>query len=950
MLTIRNLENEEEGLVDFQDLKRKRKVNGERTLSLAVLPTPNNAHSHNLIEEESSIFLGKEEYIIKNLGVRSFGNATVKRVEAVHKFYVDLIGTQQPTVHEGSITFNNYMNLVFEGTGYTFVSIDPFYARSFENLGNDNRLALLKKGLERFQAEMELVDTQVRFKQQVGNASDFQFRYGHNIKTIERDVDTTNLATVIRGKGDPELGIEAYYRSPNADIFGNIDAPMVDDERFKSEEALLEEMVDSLQDTPEFSITIDFADLRAAGYPFIVPNEGDSVFIIYEPMDNLELETRILEIEEVFDKDLKPIKTLVTLANYEKTFAGTLFGNTQKQLSGIVNKDGIIKYNALDEAVRIATEALQAAQTELIFENGIIARDKNNPNRLVVYNSEGLGISDDGGQTFREAITADGFVLSAGAIGKLSANHIQIGPETDFEPGYNPAKIKLDLDEFEEYVDIAFKDGIIEEAEAKAIEKYINILEAEKDSLTTQVEYVLGNAHAEPIFELFFDSAFDDEYMSSYSSLVQSINNAISDGKTTPAEKNNVDSKFRDYREKLKVVLSLLSEATDRISRNKVKEADDKIRDNLNLTAPLPTSIGMGSFGIKASTANSNKYAQLDYRGLYIAGGAIQIDDGLPDSQIENSSKWNKQGTYIDQYGIYTGVLTANQVNVGFNNISDSIKLSPVGLETYSGLERTSLIYGSGHRFYRDEAYVGQIGTSSWINRPSYRGLTFQMGGGASYMSWGESLGGIVVVKLVWHKDDSVGSKGFTFTDDVRISYPLTLVNGLILGTSGRAKMSSFSNAIMMEFGSNNRITLFDDGQVSFMSSGTNKHVFFPTGTKIGGTIEVDGNNLGMSPIDSPQILIEYIEFNVELSPFGTKIMLDETYLKTISSFAAFFNKGELVEKGIDFIVVKGEGLADIRFVGKRINYDDVFWGDTEAGMEVIANESTRELAETTAT
>src|SRR5699024_1655434 len=63
------------------------------------------------------------------------------------------------------------------------------------------------------------------------------------------------------------------------------------------------------------------------------------------------------------------------------------------------------------------------------------------PNRLVLLNSKGIGISKDGGNTFTEAITADGFVLTAGAIGRLSANNIQIGPETfyttsadDFDP------------------------------------------------------------------------------------------------------------------------------------------------------------------------------------------------------------------------------------------------------------------------------------------------------------------------------------------------------------------------------------------------------------------------------------------------------------------------------------------------------------------------------------
>src|SRR5699024_8878210 len=304
-------------------------------------------------------------------------------------------------------------------------------------------LALLQKGLDRFKAEFELVDNnkKARIRKMIGNDTDFQFRYGHNIKAINRTIDTTNLATKIRGTGDPELGIEASYTSPNIAIFGEIDAPPVNDERFKSEPALEAELQARLIDEPVVSITIDFVDLRAAGYPYAIPNEGDRIWLIYEPMDDLLIETRILEINEVFDCNEKLLRTEVTLSNHRKSFAGTMFDNIQKQLDGIITDDGLIRYSVLDEAVRIATESLQSAQTELEFNNGIIAREKGDPNRLVLLNSKGIGISKDGGNTFTEAITADGFVLTAGAIGRLSANNILIGPETfyttsadDFDP------------------------------------------------------------------------------------------------------------------------------------------------------------------------------------------------------------------------------------------------------------------------------------------------------------------------------------------------------------------------------------------------------------------------------------------------------------------------------------------------------------------------------------
>jgi hypothetical protein len=93
------------------------------------------------------------------------------------------------------------------------------------------------------------------------------------------------------------------------------------------------------------------------------------------------------------------------------------------------------------------------------------------------------------------------------------------------------------------------------------------------------------------------------------------------------------------------------------------------VRSDLKLTAPLPTSLVLDSNGITANTNTSGKYARLDYRGIYIAGGAIQIDGGLADTNIASSGTWNKQGTYIDANGIYTGNLTADQIKTGRLNV-----------------------------------------------------------------------------------------------------------------------------------------------------------------------------------------------------------------------------------------------------------------------------------------
>lgn len=60
------------------------------------------------------------------------------------------------------------------------------------------------------------------------------------------------------------------------------------------------------------------------------------------------------------------------------------------------------------------------------------------------------------------------------------------------------------------------------------------------------------------------------------------------------------------------------------------KASVTQVRTDLRLTAPLPTTLAMDANGITATTTGDiNAYARLDYRGLYVAKGAIQIDSGV---------------------------------------------------------------------------------------------------------------------------------------------------------------------------------------------------------------------------------------------------------------------------------------------------------------------------------
>lgn len=423
-LTITDLQGNTEILTGFKNFKRKRRVNGEKIITFSIFPTTLNSDSFLLVQEESKVEFKGETYIIKSLKEKNKGRKYYKEVECIHDFFVNMINKQKYEVHDGSMQFLDALNFVFKDTGYQPVAIENFYAKDFQNFGKDNRLALLKKVLERYKAEMSIDKNQVRFQTKIGEDTDFQFRYNFNIKTFERNVDTKNLGTYIRGYGAD--GLMREYTSPNKDIFGFSEAPQINDDRFTTTEGLDRALREAIQDTPLVSITIDFVDLRKAGYPYIVPNEGDRVLLIYEPMD-VDIETRIMEIEEEYDANLEPISCRVTLANYRKDFAGTLLQNVQKTLGEIVTDDGKVKHNVLDDGVKRASAAIKSAETALTFENGILAIDPKNQNNIVAFNSAGIGISRDGGHSFKNALTYEGLVAEVGVVGAFSANNIRAG-------------------------------------------------------------------------------------------------------------------------------------------------------------------------------------------------------------------------------------------------------------------------------------------------------------------------------------------------------------------------------------------------------------------------------------------------------------------------------------------------------------------------------------------
>ncbi|HDR7716929.1 MULTISPECIES: phage tail protein [Bacillus cereus group] len=386
MLVVQSLNGQSEMLTDYKEVKRKRRVNGEHSLSFYLLNTPNVKHAYNLVDKRA-IIKDKhgDEYVI--LGVNKRGHYG-KSVTAVHIFFDNMMDWQYD-LYNGYANFKQCMDFIFNRTGWKYINQGAFAATTFENFGDDTRSSLLQKALNRYGAEM-LIDNKTKtitFKNQIGVETDAQFRYSHNLKTFEEDTDMTNFATVIRGygKGHNDQEIMVEYVSPMAKTYGRIHQKPIRDERYKSKDTLLEACKKEINDVPDTRFKISIANLIENGLsPLHKFNYGDYVYMFYEKAD-VKIKIRVIDIEDdSTDQTKSPILELSTFKELKTMSAiQAQFQQTQKQVQQLLDDGGNLN---------LALKRLYM-NTETFADNtGVWYVDPEDKNRYVHIGAGGLDV------------------------------------------------------------------------------------------------------------------------------------------------------------------------------------------------------------------------------------------------------------------------------------------------------------------------------------------------------------------------------------------------------------------------------------------------------------------------------------------------------------------------------------------------------------------------------
>ena len=159
-------------------------------------------------------------------------------------------------------------------------------------------------------------------------------------------------------------------------------------------------------------------------------------------------------------------------------------------------------------------------------------------------------------------------------------------------------------------MDGAFADGIITEAEAKAIEKYINTVNNTKAAVEAAYNKLYTNAYLTGTAKTGLLNA-KVTLMGSIENLISAINSAIADGKTTVTEKNNVDSKYATFNSAY-ADFNTAVEAANKAIQDTLKGYSDSVLNTANAAVEsaknaIAQDLGYANFADLAEKAAANE-------------------------------------------------------------------------------------------------------------------------------------------------------------------------------------------------------------------------------------------------------------------------------------------------------------------------------------------------------
>lgn len=558
---------------------------------------------------------------------------------------------------------------------------------------------------------------EVKLMKRFGRDTEYLLAKRKNVNDIEITEDSDQVITrlFLTAEVDKTVMEDGEEKTIKEEITAVIDSPLIDeysniyaetrattDETvvdmdsliFHGEEIFRTQRIDLPNETFTFDVTDDVKE-----YEFTI---DDTALVYYEDYD---LYKRV-KVESYRYDPVRERYLEVKFGDKEKTLAQETNDKIKDEIKNDLGKDYDDELTYIEDLINEITKNLGDPEGGVIkfrkdkegnINEILITDNKDLDKAMDIWrlNIQGISHSNNGiNGDFDVAMTQDGKIVAdfiatgtlnaalikAGVLQSLNGNtwidmktgYFKLGNITYNEQGFNirlggkPIEDyikdqvpKLDLEgtlaDVQDMIDNAIAEGVLNQAEAAAIEKYIKILEKEqlqfnKEFTDLYAETTLPAAYKDNLLE-----AHTNRLLPDFNSLIYTINQAIASGETTPIQKEEVDSAFDIYASSL---INFNSEVDrgwakiEEIEANRLASGIDNRFSTFDLTLE----------GLRTTVGDFNTVVDGETRTISSAIGALeltskgfmtrfdnteQLIDGLGESVATNASNLQQTATNI---------------------------------------------------------------------------------------------------------------------------------------------------------------------------------------------------------------------------------------------------------------------------------------------------------------
>lgn len=323
----------------------------------------------------------------------------------------------------------------------------------------------------------------------------------------------------------------------------------------------------------------------------------------------------------------------------DKTYA-ELYGNIY-----LTGQDKVNFKNSYDNYISKYNEVVKLSNDILAKEDLINNIDKANMDSAIAKHKETLALFHTQANKSIDII----------ATNKVNSVKNEIGENLD--------NLKGEIDGLDSYIDGAFKDSVLSDAEKNAIKQNLKTLETGKLNIDKQYTVVYNNASLTGTAKTELKSSYDN-YVLKYNSLVTVINNILDKtGLLVEADNTAINNAFKEHNMAMSVYNEKINKAIDYITIKNVEDAKSELSSNIEeLGGALSSLENTMNNAFKDGVLSESEKKSIKQHLLTVSSKKSDIDKRYTtlysNEHLEETPKSNLTTAYNNYIKSYNSLVT----------------------------------------------------------------------------------------------------------------------------------------------------------------------------------------------------------------------------------------------------------------------------------------------------